>query len=204
MPIFEKQLRETETAIDNIITAIMGGISSKALQTKLAQLEAAKEEILIRIDEEKLEKPKISAEFMTFWLHKFRKLDVTKEAHRQMLVDTFVNAVFLHDDKLLLTFNFKDGTRTITFSDVQAATSENGSDLDCLAAPYRVFITDLTVLGTRFSFSAILLAEMEFVCTNSLLVTVSDSNAPCTLSTINLRLSEKLLFGCVIATSINL
>ena len=71
-------------------------------------------------------------------------------------------------------------------------------------APYRVFITDLTVVDTRFSFSAILLAEMEFVCTNSLLVTVSDSNAPCTLSTINLRLSEKLLFGCVIATSINL
>ena len=82
-----------------------------------------------------MEKPKISAEFMTFWLHKFRKLDVTKETHRQMLVDTFVNAVFLYDDKLLLTFNFKDGTRTITFSDVQTATSESGSDLDCLAAP---------------------------------------------------------------------
>ena len=137
MPIYEKQLRETETAIDNIVNAIMGGIASKALQAKLAQLEAAKEEILIRIDEEKLEKPKISADFMTFWLHKFRKLDVTKEAHRQMLVDTFVNAVFLYDDKLLLTFNFKDGTRTITFSDVQTATSENGSDLDCLAAPHK-------------------------------------------------------------------
>ena len=35
-------------------------------------------------------------------------------------------------------------------------------------------------------------------------LTVSDSNAPCIFSTINLRLSEKLLFGCVIATSINL
>ena len=54
-----------------------------------------------------------------------------------MLIDTFVNAVFLYDDKLLLTFNFKDGTRTITFSDVQTATSENGSDLDCLAAPQK-------------------------------------------------------------------
>ena len=140
LPIYEKQLRETETAIDNIVNAIMGGISSKALQTKLAQLEAAKEEILIRIDEEKLEKPKISADFMTFWLHKFRKLDVTKEAHRQMLVDTFVNAVFLYDDKLLLTFNFKDGTRTITLSDVQTATSDPGSDLDCLAAPEKAEI----------------------------------------------------------------
>jgi hypothetical protein len=62
-------------------------------------------------------------------------LDVTKEAHRQMLVDTFVNAVFVHDDKLLLTFNFKDGTRTITLNDVKATNSSSGSDLDCLAAP---------------------------------------------------------------------
>ena len=135
LPMYEKQLRETETAIDNIVTVIMGGMASKALQAKLAQLEAEKEEILIRIDEEKLEKPKIPADFMTFWLHQFRKLDVTKEAHRQMLIDTFVNAVFLYDDKLLLTFNFKDGTRTITLSDVKTATSASGSDLDLSGAP---------------------------------------------------------------------
>ena len=135
LPIYEKQLRETETAIDNIVTAVMNGMASKALQTKLTQLEATKEELLLRIEEEKLEKPKISAEFMTFWLHRFRKLDVTKETHRQMLIDTFVNAVFVHDDKLLLTFNFKDGTRTITINDVQTATCSSGSDLDCRVAP---------------------------------------------------------------------
>ena len=134
LPIYEKQLRETETAIDNIVTAVMNGMASKALQTKLTQLEANKEELLVRIEEEKLEKPKISAEFMTYWLHRFRKLDVTKESHRQMLIDTFVNAVFVHDDKLLLTFNFKDGTRTITLNDVKTATGSSGSDLDCLRA----------------------------------------------------------------------
>ena len=135
LPMYEKQLRETETAIDNIVNAVMGGMVSKALQQKLAQLEEDKEELQKRIEEEKLEKPKIPAEFMTFWLHKLRDLDMTKESHRQMLIDTFVNAVFVHDDKLLLTFNFKDGTRTITLNDVQNATSKNGSDLDCLSAP---------------------------------------------------------------------
>ena len=135
LPMYEKQLQQTETAIDNIVTAVMNGMVSKALQAKLAQLEETKEELLVRIEEEKLEKPRISAEFMTFWLHRFRKLDMTKEAHRQMLVDTFVNAVFVHDDKLLLTFNFKDGTRTITFNDVKTATGSSGSDLDCLTAP---------------------------------------------------------------------
>ena len=137
LPLYEKQLRETEAAIDNIVNAIMAGVASKALQAKLAELEATQDELRVRIEAEKLEKPKISAEFLTFWLHRFRKLDVTKEKHRQMLIDTFVNAVFVHDDKLLLTFNFKDGTRTITLTDAKIATEKNtGSNLDCLGAPY--------------------------------------------------------------------
>lgn len=138
LPLYEKQLRETETSIDNIVTAVMNGMASKALQAKLTQLEEAKEELLVRIEQEKLEKPKISAEFMTFWLHRFRKLDVTQEKHRQMLVDTFVNAVYVYDDKLLLTFNFKDGTRTITLTDAKIAEEKNsGSNLDCSVAPKR-------------------------------------------------------------------
>lgn len=135
LPIYEKQLQQTETAIDNIVNAIMGGMVSKSLQDKLAQLEEIKEDLLVRIAEEKIEKPKISEDFMTFWLHRFRKLDVNKVEHRQMLIDTFVNAVFVHDDKLLLTFNFKDGTRTISFNDVKTANSKSGSNFNCLGAP---------------------------------------------------------------------
>ena len=92
--------------------------------------------MLFRSAEEKLEKPKIPEDFMRFWLHRFRKLDVTKESHRQMLIDTFINAVFVYDDKLLLTFNFKDGTRTITLTDAKIAEEKNtGSNLDCSSAP---------------------------------------------------------------------
>jgi hypothetical protein len=136
LPLYEKQLRENQTAIDNIVEAIMSGLASKALQSKLTDLEARKVELETLIAEEKLEKPKISADFMTFWLHKFRQLDMTQEKHRQMLIDTFVNAVFVHDDKLLLTFNFKDGTRTITLTDAKIAEEKNtGSNLDCSSAP---------------------------------------------------------------------
>ena len=93
------------------------------------------EELKKFIAEEKLEKPKISADFMTFWLHKFRQLDMTQEKHRQMLIDTFVNAIFVYDDKLLLTFNFKDSTRTISLADVQTATDGSGSDLEMFGVP---------------------------------------------------------------------
>ena len=130
LPIYEKQLRETETAIDNIVNAIMGGLASKALQAKLTELEATQQELQALIAQEKLEKPKVTARQMTFFLHRFRKLDMTQEKHRQALIDTFVNAVFVHDDKILIGYNFQDGTRTITLTDVQTATDESGSDLE--------------------------------------------------------------------------
>ena len=68
---------------------------------------------------------------VTFWLHRFRKLDVTKQSHRKMLIDTFVNAIFLYDDKMLITFNYKDGTKTITFGEAKEAAEKaaSGSDM---------------------------------------------------------------------------
>ena len=75
---------------------------------------------------------------MTFWLHRFRKLDVRRKEHRKMLIDTFINAIFLYDDKLVLTFNYKEGTKTITFAELQdAINNKSGSDWDCSGAPGR-------------------------------------------------------------------
>lgn len=77
---------------------------------------------------------------MRFWLLKFRKMDTRQQSHRKMLIDTFVNAVFLYDDKLVLTFNFKDGTRTMTMDDLDAANRDGekdagGSDMDEVTPP---------------------------------------------------------------------
>lgn len=137
IPLYEQQLKETETAIQNILNAIQQGILTKSTKSRLEESETAKENLEVKIACEKLAKPKISKEFMTFWLHRFRKLDVSQKSHRKMLVDTFVNAIYLYDDKMLLTFNFKDGTKTITFDDVNNARNKYGigSDLDWRTAP---------------------------------------------------------------------
>ena len=136
LPLYEQQLREAETGIQNLLNAIQQGILTKSTKSRLEELEAAKEELEIKIANEKIAKPRISPEFVTFWLHKFRKLDVRQQSHRKMLIDTFVNAIYLYDDKLVLTFNYKDGTRTITLDDVKEAVKNNtGSDLDCRGAP---------------------------------------------------------------------
>ena len=64
------------------------------------------------------------------------KPDVRQKSHRKMLIDTFINTIFLYDDKMVITFNYKEGTKTITLAELQEAISnKNGSDLDCLVAP---------------------------------------------------------------------
>ena len=137
LPLYEQQLREADTAIQNLLNAIQQGILTKSTKSRLEELEATKEELETRIACEKLAKPKVSAEFMTFWLHRFRKLDVRQKSHRKMLIDTFINAIFLYDDKMVITFNYKDGTDTITFDDLKTALADmkTGSDLDCSTAP---------------------------------------------------------------------
>ena len=141
VPLYEQQLHETETAINNLLNAIQQGILTRSTKERLEELENRRDELENRLACEKLAKPKVSAEFMTFWLRRFRKLDVRQKSHRKMLIDTFINAIFLYDDKMVITFNYKEGTKTITFAELQEAISnKNGSDLDCLAAPDTEFV----------------------------------------------------------------
>ena len=136
VPLYEQQLREADAAISNLLNAIQQGILTRSTKERLEELENRRDELENRLACEKLAKPKVSAEFMTFWLHRFRKLDVRQQSHRKMLIDAFINAIFLYDDKMVITFNYKEGTKTITFAELQEAISnKNGSDLDCLAAP---------------------------------------------------------------------
>ena len=80
---------------------------------------------------------------------RFRKLDMSLKDQRQALVDTFINSIYLYDDKVLITFNYKEGTQTITFEEAaQAASKDNGSDLDCFTAPRKT----RTRLCSGFSF----------------------------------------------------
>lgn len=143
LPLYEQQLREVDTAIQNLLNAIQQGILTKSTKGRLEELEVTKEELETKIACEKLAKPKVSAEFMTFWLHHFRKLDVRQKSHRKMMIDTFINAIFLYDDKMVITFNYKEETTTITFDDLKTALvdKKTGSDLDCPTASRGVLVS---------------------------------------------------------------
>ncbi|MBR2868641.1 MAG: hypothetical protein IKB88_06225, partial [Clostridia bacterium] len=72
---------------------------------------------------------KLSEEFIRFYLMKFRSLDMAKLAHRKILIETFVNSVYIFDDKLVITYNADEKTETVTLEEI------NGSIIECSGAP---------------------------------------------------------------------
>ena len=129
LPVLKAQLAQTEQGIQNMLNAIQQGIFTVSTKQRLEELEATKERLTVSILQEELQKPHLSREQILFFLQRFRAIDTTKQEQRQRLIDSFVNAVYVYDDKIILTFNYQDGTETITLDDI------NGSDLEASAPP---------------------------------------------------------------------
>ena len=69
---------------------------------------------------------------MKHWFSQFRGGNPDDRTFQKRLIDTFVNAVYVYDDKLLLTYNYQHGTQTITCKEVEDFLS---SDLAEMSPP---------------------------------------------------------------------
>ncbi len=134
IPNLKAQLEDTQKRIGNIIDAIEQGIITENTKNRLTQLESRQKELEIAILQEKIKKPFLTKEQIRFGIEKFKKLDISTQEGKQRLIDGFINSIYLYDDKLTITFNFKDGTQTVSLSEIEAA---KNSDIDCIAAPQK-------------------------------------------------------------------
>ena len=137
IPVLERELREINTNIENLLNAIQQGILTRSTKARLEELEEALDEVEAKLARERMARPTVSAEFMRFWLERFRKLDITQKTHRKALIDTFVNAIFLYDDRMEISYNFTEGSSTISLSDLKAAKkpASNGSNMESSGVP---------------------------------------------------------------------
>lgn len=95
-------------------------------------MEKQKEELYLSMTTAELQKPKLTREYMEHWFYQFRHGDPNDREFQKRLIDTFVNAIFVYDDKLVLTYNYQHGTQTITLKEVEDFL---GSDLVGLSPP---------------------------------------------------------------------
>lgn len=107
LKLLEEQLGEVKNSINNIINVIESGLFTPSMKERLTALEEQKKQIETSVLHEKLAHPLLTLEEILFFLQKFQGADISNEAERRQLVDYFVRAVVVYDDKILLTFNYK-------------------------------------------------------------------------------------------------
>lgn len=115
-----------------MVTAIEQGIFLESTKARLSELEQRKSEIEITILQEQIKKPFLTKEQIRFGIEKFKSLDYSTKEGKQCLIDGFINAIYLYDDKITFTFNYKDGTQTVSLAELETV---SGSDMKLLGAP---------------------------------------------------------------------
>ena len=90
IPLLEKQLREVNKKLDNLMKAIEDGLYTRTTKERLEALEIQKDELTAKIADEKLKKPSFNEDFIRFWLMKFRKFDISQKKQRKALIEIFV------------------------------------------------------------------------------------------------------------------
>lgn len=129
LQLLKQRLSETETALNNLLKAIEQGIITSTTKQRMIELEQTRDEIKLKLIKEEIKKPTITKEGLVLWLKHIQSMSLKTKEHKQRLIDIFVNAVYLYDDKLVITFNYKEASKTVTLKEV------NGSIIECSGAP---------------------------------------------------------------------
>lgn len=117
----QKALADVEASISNLIRALEAGIFSSSTKQRLEELEEQKTELKDALSAAKLrEDLGLSKEQILYFLHRFADMDYTDVSCQKQLIKTFVNSVFVYDDKVVLTFNYSGHDRTITLHEIDA------------------------------------------------------------------------------------
>ena len=135
LPQLKAQMTDVLKKIENIIQAIEKGIIFDSTRDRLAELETQKSELEVAILEEQIERPILTREQIRFGIERFRKLDIKEIEDKKCLIDNFINAIYLYDDKITFTFNYKDGTKTVLLSECDFTSV--GSDTNCFGPPQK-------------------------------------------------------------------
>ena len=115
----QKALDETERAINNLLRAIEAGIFNESTKDRMDELQEQKSDLKSALAAAKLKEDLgLKKEHILFFLHQFTNMDYSDIDCQRRLIKTFLNSVFVYDDKVVLTFNYSGDDRTITLHEI--------------------------------------------------------------------------------------
>lgn len=101
-----KQLKEVDKKIQNMLNAIEQGIITDSTMQRLKELEDQKNSINISISAELHKNTLFSKEHILFFLESFKNKDVEDyEEYRKSVLQTFVNYIVIDEESIYITYN---------------------------------------------------------------------------------------------------
>ena len=140
----QAQIAEVDKKLNNLIEAMAQGIFSQATKKVLDDLEEQKKNLEIELFRAEVKNPFLSKDQILYALYNYRKLDLTTTEGKQRLIDGFVNSIYLYDDRFVITFNYKNQSKTVSFDEVNSSSltstgsPEKDSGLDTILSLFQL------------------------------------------------------------------
>lgn len=118
----EKELAQTETAISNLMRAIEMGILNDTTKRRMDELNQQQKELQAAIAEREIAKGfHLTREHILFFFRQFRNGDWNDREFQKRVIGTFVNSIYVYDDKIILNFNYSGEGSKVTLEQVDTA-----------------------------------------------------------------------------------
>lgn len=138
---YEKAIKQYERELDKLVDALVDApkVAHKRIYEKMETLETQKASM-----ENELVKLRIASEIrfteeeVRAWLRRFCTGDLFDPEFRRNIIDTFINCIYLYDDRIIIFYNIKGG-KQVSFVDLAESldneSESSGSDLNANAPP---------------------------------------------------------------------
>ena len=152
------QLSDNQREIGNVLNAIKAGVVTASTQRLLLDLEAEGQRLESAIYMEEVSVTHISRDFVMYWLGQFRDGHIDDVAFRRKVIDSFVNSVYLWDDRIRIAFNYSGKGAVVDSSlilEAETLAGAEGSYKACCTQPklHTDFDTRCIRMGVQFLFA---------------------------------------------------
>ncbi len=119
MPALKRQLRKCEGEIRDAVQTIRRGLITETTKECMEDLTQQRSSLKRSIARLQMECRQYTEEEIGKWIGRYRDGSIYASEYRKELIDTFVNSVHIYDEKLILTYNYKPGSRTRGFQEIE-------------------------------------------------------------------------------------
>ena len=134
----EKQIRDLDKELDKLVDTLINTASSAAIKRINERIDAAElKKSTLEADLASLRiasRVEIKKEDIAAWLNQFRNGNVDDIDYCKKVIESFVNAIYVYDDKIKMFFNSRESAQT-TYPQMLAFDMPESSDLEASGVP---------------------------------------------------------------------